>query len=192
MKFRRRNYIVNKKMQLRYSLLFLVVSLVGSILSVALFNILAVRRLESLMWKSHLNLQSTGEVIRPLALYVNIADFLFVLVLLILIASWMMKKTSGPLFRIANDIDQIASGDLSRNIVLRRKDEFQDVADDLNDMTGQLRQSFAGIKEDYARVAESVSDLKKAVESGKDIVEAVQKIESQISALENRISAFKR
>jgi len=191
MKFRRRNYIINKKMQLRYSLLFVLASFAGSILAVTLFNTLAVRRLETLIWKSHLNIQSTGEVIKPLALYVNIADFLFVLLLLVLIGSWMIRKTSGPLFRISRDIDQIGSGDLSRNIVLRRKDEFKDVADDLNSMTGKLRKSFFEIREGYTLVSESVRHLKEVSGSGEDTTDTVNKIESQLAAVEKKIENLK-
>jgi len=159
MKFRRRKYITDTKLQMKFTLLFVLVSFAASVISVAVFNFLAVNKMEALMWSTHLGIKSTGEIINPLFAYVNIGNFIFVAILLLITGMWMMKKTTGPLHRMSRDINRIADGDLSVNITLRQKDEFQDTADDLNRMTGSIREGFEMINEKYGDVSKAVRNL---------------------------------
>jgi methyl-accepting chemotaxis protein len=167
MKFRRRKYLINAGMQIRYSILFVIIAVLGNICAVAVFNILASKKLDSVIWSTHISVASTDQLIGPLFIYVNAATFAFITILLILSGIWMIRNSSGPLFRMSKDINKIAEGDLSTNISLREKDEFQDVAIDLNQMTEKLREDFSLTKENCLNISKSLGTLKTLLAAGK-------------------------
>lgn len=187
MKFRRRKYITDTKLQLKFTLLFVLVSFMASIISVAVFNFLAVGKMEALMWSTHLDMQSTGEIINPLFLYVNIGNVVFISVLLLITGIWMMKKTTGPLYRMSRDINRIADGDLSVNITLRQKDEFQDTAEELNRMTGSIRKGFEINNEKYEDVSKAIMGL----EDGGSMTENCKTVLKSIEGLKGGLGRFK-
>ena len=191
MKFRRRRFIVNTGLQLKITLVFVVVSLLGSIAAVLAFNFLAMRELEKLMWSTHIRVRDTGEILGPLFVYVNIFDFLFILLMLIIAGIWMMKKTRGPIFRITKDVMKVAAGDLSKDIVLRKKDEFQDVADEVNSMIGVLREKFKALNEQHRHVSESIDELKKGHNVPESAARSCASVLENINRLEAELKDFK-
>ncbi|KPK36223.1 MAG: hypothetical protein AMK70_03135, partial [Nitrospira bacterium SG8_35_1] len=62
--------------------------------------------------------------------------------------------------------NKFAQGDMSAHIELREKDEFQDVATELNDMMKRLREELVAIGEEYQSLSISLSSLEDAVKSG--------------------------
>ena len=183
MKFRRRTYITNAGLQTKVTLVFVAISLLGSIVSTFAFNFFALKKFETLMWSTHISVKDTGELIRPLFIYINVANFIFVSLMLVVGIVWMMKKKSGPIFRMNKDIRMIADGDLSVNITLRQKDEFQDTAAELNDMAANIRDRFGLIIDKYADISSSLQELK----SG----EGYDPVLKNIGELEAGISRFR-
>lgn len=173
---------------MKVTLVFLLISLLGSMVSTFTFNFFAMRKFEALMWSTHISVNDTGEIIRPLFVYINIANFLFLSVMLVIAVVWMMKIKSGPIYRMNRDITKVADGDLSVNINLRQKDEFQDVAAVLNDMTGKIRERFGVIIGTYADVSQSLSKLKGGTE---DAERAYGPVLRNISELEAELRKFK-
>ncbi len=191
MKFRRRKYVINSGLQMRFSFLFIIVALLGNVLAVGLFNILSLKKLEAARWSTHLSVESTGELLYPVFLYVNIGAFLFITLLFIIIGAWMLRKTTGPLIRMSKDINRIAEGDLSSQIVLRQKDEFKDVADELNIMTEKLRERFINIKDKYESITQSVAILEKGHGDKEATVTTCNSILKNIEGLEAETNKFR-
>ncbi len=77
MKFIRRRYIVDAGLQMKFIISFVLVSLLGSVAAVVAFNFFALRKMETLMLSTHISAKTTGELIGPLFVYVNIISFLF-------------------------------------------------------------------------------------------------------------------
>ncbi len=190
MKTRRRQYIIDKKLQMRYTLFFILISLIGNVLAVAVFNMLAMKQLDTVLWSTHISISSTDELIRPIFFSVNIINFLFVTLLLILTGVLMLKKTSGPLFRMSRDIRKITSGDLSARIELREKDDFQDVADALNSMTENLGKKFLYLKEKFEGVSGAVKMLEKGDETRDAAIKKYDAVLQHIEEVEKEINRF--
>ena len=188
MKYRRWTYITNAGLQMKVTLIFVAISLLGSMVSTFAFNFFALRKFETLMWSSHISVKDTGELIRPLFIYINVANFIFVSLMLIVGIVWMMKIKSGPIYRMDRDIKKISEGDLSVNITLRQKDEFQDVAAELNDMTVNIRDRFGLIIDKYADISRALSELKNRAGDPQGSCDSVLK---NIGELEAEISKFK-
>jgi len=191
MKFRRRKYLINSGLQVRFSFLFIVVALLGNLLAVAAFNMSSLKKLEAARWSTHLDVQSTGELLYPVFLYVNLGSFFFISLFFIIIGIWMLKKTTGPLIRMSNDIRDVTAGDLSLKIVLRQKDEFKDVADELNEMTDQLRGRFINIRDRYASISQSVKMLEEGSGDKEADNTSYNSILKNIEGLEAEINEFR-
>lgn len=192
MGYKRRSYIIqmHKELQMKITLAFVTVSLLGSIISAAAFNFFALRKLETLMWSTHINVKDTGEIIRPLFVYVNIFNFVFIAILLGITILWMMRLKSGPIYRMVKDIMQVAGGDLSTIIALRQKDEFQVVAKELNEMTESLRRRFTVLNDTYTGISDRVGEIR--VKAGDDSIspDEYDLILKQIDRLERETGQF--
>ncbi len=153
MKFRRRKYLINTGFQIKIILTYVLISFIGSMAAVSIFSLLAFKKLESLMWSTHISAQSTGELIKPLFFRTNIAGFIFIATLLAITAYLIFRKTSGPIYRMSSDIKKAADGDLTGKISLRQKDEFKDVAHDLDEMLTSLRDRFREVSVKHESVS---------------------------------------
>jgi methyl-accepting chemotaxis protein len=188
MKFNRRRYINDTRVQIRYALLFVIISLIGNILAVTAFNLLALKQLDILMWSTHISITSTDELVRPVFIVVNVVNFVFVAVLLGLTGFLMLKKTSGPLIRMSRDIRKITEGDLSSRIALRQKDDFKDVADELNRMTGELRERFINLKDKYEGLSGSLLMIGKDISKKEDSINDYNSILKNIDGVETELN----
>jgi len=191
MKFRRRKYLINKGFQLKPALIFAVLSLLGSFIATAAFNFFALKKLETVMWSTHINAKTTGEIINILFMYVNFASFLFISVLLVISAVWMTKKAAGPIYRMAKDISKITHGDLTLRITLRQKDEFQDTANELDSMLQNIRERFKTIHSSYMNISNSLRDVNKSTSDAEPHMTKLNSALSNIDNLEKELSFFR-
>jgi methyl-accepting chemotaxis protein len=186
-KYRRRRYIVSSGFQWRFVLGFVAVALMGSVVATALFNSFALKRLEELRWSAFVAVQSTGEVLKPLFIYANLFSLLFVAVLLVITGVLMMRKVNGPLYRIAQDLKMIGEGNLSSAIILRKRDEFRDVAVALNEMLETLRGRFSELRVRYEEISHHLLELEMAQARGIPTEHQGEKVIAMIQELHKQI-----
>jgi len=188
MLFRRRKYLVDSRMQMRFTMYLLVISLAVNVLAVVLFNYFAIKELDSALWKTHIDVQSTDELINIPFVYVNLISLASVTVLMLIAGIIMLKKTTGPLYRMSMDIKRFTAGDLSSPIILRKKDDLQDIADELNKMNEGIAGSVRKIKESYKGLSESISGIKDSIDNNRlseaDAQDALNKVRDIISDTE--------
>ena len=189
MKYRRRRYIVSSGFQWRFVFGFVAVALVGSAAATALFNVVALRRIEELRWSAFVSVQSTGEVLKPLFIYVNIFSLVFVAVLLVITGALMMRKVNGPIYRITKDLKLIGQGNFSSDIILRQRDEFRDVAESLNEMLARLRGRFCQSKAGYEKISKELLELESIQARGNSLDYKTEKIIDMIRELQEQIPA---
>lgn len=191
MGYKRRGYIIHKGLQMKITLSFVVISLLGSIIATGAFNFFALSQLEALMWSSHINVHDTGEIIRPLFIYINVFNFVFVSLLLTGAIIWMLRLKSGPIYRMMKDIMKIADGDLSSKITLRKKDEFQSVANELNRMAESLRERFTVLNDAYAGISASIGEIKRKTGVEEITAEEYDLILKDVARCEGELSKYK-
>ncbi len=191
MKFRRWRYITDASYQLKSIFLFAIVSFLGSIVAVASFNFFALKKLETLIWSTHINVKTTGDIVNTVFIYVNISSFLFVSVLLIIASVGITKKTAGPLYRISKDIHKVTQGDLTTHIALRQKDEFQDVAYELDSMLQNIKERFNIIRNRYMNISGSLTGFNKKTGAAETDIIILNSALLDIENIEKEISTFK-
>ncbi len=173
---------------MRFTMYLLVISLAVNVLAVVLFNYFAIKELDSALWKTHIDVQSTDELINIPFVYVNLISLASVTVLMLIAGIIMLKKTTGPLYRMSMDIRRFTTGDLSSPIILRKKDDLQDIADELNKMNEGIAGSVRKIKESYKGLSESISGIKDSIDNNRlseaDAQDALNKVRDIISDTE--------
>lgn len=185
--FKRRKYIVDKRFQGKFILFFVIISSISSIIATVVFNHIALKRLESIMWSAHISVKTTDEVIGSLFIYVNIIAFLVVSFLLILTGIWMVRKTSDFLYVISKNIMRVANGDLSVSIDFRQKDEFNDVVSSLNDMIKKLKERFFNIKQQYGEISAYIRDIERTYAKDTPEREDIQKVLKRLETLRENL-----
>jgi methyl-accepting chemotaxis protein len=191
MKIKRRRYITNTRFQFKYVLTFAITALLGSFVASTVFNFLALRELESLRWSTHINAQTTGEIFNPLFMYVAVFSFLFVALLIILVAAWMMKKTRGQLNRMSNDINKIAKGFFDVDITLRKKDEFKDVAHAFQNMLTGIKDRLIKIRDSYTDISKIITGLEETKGTQETVSKNCGEIMSHLENIEKELNRFK-
>ncbi|MDP3297595.1 MAG: methyl-accepting chemotaxis protein [Thermodesulfovibrionia bacterium] len=163
MKYRRKQYITDKRYQWRIALRIISICFIYLLFNLLLFNYLTYKKLEFLRWKMHLPVETIGEIIKPYLLSSTILSIFFTVVTLFIFIRYIFKKTSCPIHRLKTDIEKVADGDLSTNIYLRKGDDFKDTANDCSRMVSALRDNFVFIKNGFSvieRILEKMEYIK--------------------------------
>jgi methyl-accepting chemotaxis protein len=126
-------------------------------------------------------------VLKPLFIYVNLFNLLFVAVLLVITGALMLRKVNGPLYRIAEDLKMIGEGNLSSAIILRKRDEFRDVAVALNEMLERLRVRFSELREGYEEISQQLLELEMAQARGIPTEDQRERVIGMIQELQEQI-----
>ena len=190
MKLRRRQYINDAGYQMKIVIVFVVITLLVNIISIGIFNYIALQQMEEVIWSTHINIKTTGEIMNSLFIYVNIINVCFITCMLILMGYWMIRKTAGPLMSMSKDIKKMTEGDLISAIALRKKDEFQDVAVVIDSMRESMRGRFERISAQHKEVSASLKNLgglkgqsESLAAESEIILEKIKKLEEELRKL---------
>ena len=183
---KRRKYFIEKDAQGRFILRFVLLSVLGVLVAIVSFNILSNRRLDTVLFAMKLPEVSPGGILLKEMVYAFLISAVFIVVAFFITATRLFRKINGPLLKLASDVRRIAEGDLQTTIQLRRNDEFQGLAGDLNHMAVKLNGRLGPIK----RAVSELSILAKAVHDAPDPIRQ-QQLKEKLSELEEKLRAFK-
>ena len=181
---KRRIYYLKNTAQTKFIVRFLVVSLVGGLFAVTAFNLLAAKKIDAVLYSMRMPKVTAGGLLWNEMLYTNIFVAVFVILVFIWTARGLFVKVHGPLKKLTSDLSKVTCGELSLKVSLREKDEFKDVAEELNTAISGIRQRVndvraandrllacvevqdsTGGRPDLGQVRESLQELTKAMGS---------------------------
>jgi len=134
--YRRRQFIIKKKFQLRY---------IGLILAVMLFS--GIVSGYTIYYNSWMLLGSKLANIYPQARLVDIFNtvnirlaiaMFFVTMLCAGIAIIASHRIAGPVYRMIKFLEELTKGDYTKRVTLRKNDELQDMAEAINKLVEKL------------------------------------------------------
>lgn len=184
-RIKRRQYIVSKKFQLKYVGLILGLMF----LTAALCSYVVYYSAMLSMGQKLANVYPQGRLIAIVKM-VNFRIFLSVILLspvVVVIGIFLSHKIAGPIYRIEKVLANMASGDLSGRIVLRKGDEMLSLADSINKLTESLKFDAANRKERLLRVQNESDALKKALSASPNVAANVSDI---LNTLKDDIAAL--
>ena len=119
-------------------LFFCLLILIGAIIPTVLTVSFSRGNLTSSFSQSHLEVTDTAVFILPAVVYTTVITIVITSFSIMVLALFVSHKIAGPFFRIEQDINVIATGDLTHTIYLRKKDQLKDLSIDINNMTSNL------------------------------------------------------
>ncbi|HDO35921.1 MAG TPA: methyl-accepting chemotaxis protein [Nitrospirae bacterium] len=189
--YRRRHYFINRHFQGRFILTFVALACTGGLIAVALFNYLAYRKLDALMYSIHIPAKNINELLSSDMIYANLFALLFVFIVLFVAVNRLVIRVSGPLYRIKKDLEEIASGNLAFNITLRGKDEFKDFAEEINTLVEGQRAVFTGIRNDIERIDHYTREIERHYPKADMVALKNKQMQSHINSLREKLRGFK-
>lgn len=184
----RKNYFVEKGMQSKFILtLLLLLFLVAVITICNLFVIyeFVVQNMDPIHGATAQNLM---EVIKSVAGYRLLLIGLVNLMIVAIIGVFYSHQFAGPSYKLERSIRQIATGDLSFDVTLRKSDAMHNIADSLNVMLSRFRELFVKANELTGRMRNTVDGIAAEHESlGKET--AV--LRGNIAELEDLLGSMK-
>ena len=176
--YKRKKYFIKKGYQFRFILRFCVLILLGAIISTGLLLLFSKASLTSTFNQSRLVIENTARAIFPAVLLTNLITLGLISLATILVLLFLSHKLAGPLFRFEKEIKEIATGDLSKQISLRKNDQIKEMAESLNLMTTSLRRKLLVIQKEIAELSSPNSGYTLS----DDVTERLKQINNRIEA----------
>lgn len=180
---RRKNYFIKKRFQLSFLYRFLLLLLVESLLIAGLFMYISSDTLTTGYFNYILKIERTSDFFFvSLLLIISIVVIGMAIIGMILFIL-LSHRIAGPLYRFEHDLEEMAKGDLTKRISLRKTDQLTELKEALNTMVDSLDQRIGRIKNSASRSKDLLSK--------KDDPENIQKLSREIELLKSEIDNFK-
>jgi len=143
---RRRNYFIKKKFQRDFMLKFCGLVVAGSIISGAIIFMMSKSALTTAFENSRLVIKSAADFIMPAVCLSSAVVVILVGLAAIMITLFTSHKIAGPLYRMEQDVKEVAGGNLKIKFNLRGSDELKGMAESLEAMVRSLQSKLTVIK----------------------------------------------
>ena len=177
--YKRTHFFINKKIQIKYILLTVsLLVLYTMILLAAIFAPYAMALFLDLPMSQK---AEAAEIL--LLLHKNIWPGIgLIIVMFGALSIFITHKLAGPVFVLERMARDITRGDLTVRTRLRKGDDLNDLAQDMNQMADNLESLLLNLDEEYRRLASYVSELETELESKNISQQAVTEIVKKIEA----------
>jgi len=181
---RRRTYLIDKSYQTKFIVKFCSLIVVASILSgILIYNFN--RQTTTVAFENlRVVVKSTADFILPITLQILLVVTVVVGLATIFIALVVSHRIVGPLYRIKEELAKIKSGDLSSVIQVRKGDQLQKLAAELDEVRLVLKDSLKSLKKDWSAVKAYLQKVEEDIKSEgekKRIARDVESIDSELS-----------
>lgn len=188
--YKRKQYLVAKKFQLKYVGIILVLMF----LTAALCSYVVYYTSMILMGEKLANVYPQGRLISIVKI-VNLRILLSVILvtpLVTLIGIFLSHRIAGPIYRMERFMDSLTAGDLTSRIYLRRGDELMTVASSINRLADSFESTIRDLKSRLNKLAGELDNLKKVSASRpQDTAITVNRLENELKALFKELDKYK-
>ena len=185
-RFRRRQYLIKARFQLSYvGLILVLIIITACICSYVVY------------YTSLITLGEKLAAVYPQGRLVSIVQMVNSRILLsiilitpfiIMIGIYFSHKIAGPIFRIESFLKDMAAGNLSQNLTLRKGDELVSLADGINDVRNNLVSAIDSHKDRLDSLLSKLEELRASLPANfKEDIEII----SILDNISNEIKAFR-
>jgi len=195
MKIRRKNYFINKPFQAEFILKFCGVVALGSIFFGAILYEISSRTLTTSFENSRLVVKSTADYLLPVLLFGGLIVGLLTAIVASFIVLLMTHRLAGPIYRFEKYAQKIGSGELSPDLKIRKKDQFQNLVNTFNKMASNLNTGLlevVAVSERLDNLIEKLSgDSRSEIPLKEDIAKILSELKKDKKDLKKALSYFK-
>lgn len=180
MKYKRRHYFINKAFQSEFILKFCALVALGCVVFGVILYALSSKTLTTSFENSRLVVKSTADYLLPGLLFGGMIVGILTAIVTSIIVVLMTHRVVGPMYRFEKQAEKIGSGELSSDLKIRKKDQFQNFVTAFNKMTNDLNSGVLKVVD----VSEKLGDLieKLSDSSGNELLlkEDIKKVVSEL------------
>jgi methyl-accepting chemotaxis protein len=174
--YRRKQYFIKRGYQTKFVLKFCLLVLLGAVISTALVYYFSLGSVTSTYANSRLTIRATSTAIMPAVIYTNLITLGLITVATVFVVIFVSHRIAGPLYRFEKELSEIAHGDLTKVVQLRKRDEVTEMAENLNRMTSSLRARLLEIR----GLLDEASKLAQEEKASEPLVEKLRKARSVV------------
>lgn len=190
--YRRRHFFIDKHLQTKYMLLTIVLLLVYSAIFVIIIFTPYILPIQL-----NVPLEEKAEAARALlVLHKSVWPALLVVIpVLGVVSIFITHRLVGPVYRLRKALREITAGNLDTRVTLRKGDDLQELADDVNHLTEILSSFVSTLKHNYDSLSLYIDEMERQIESKSVSKEAGQEIIQRVNAskktIETALERFK-
>lgn len=163
---KRKKLYIKKEFQTDFSIKFLILIAMESVLAIGLFIYLSSGTFITGYSGAELVIARTGEYFLPTVLLANLALIGITAAAGFIIMLAYSHKIAGPLYRFEKSIDEMASGDLTSRFNLRANDQLEELAGRINILSEKLDEAVSGIKSEAMELEGAIKEARECLSSG--------------------------
>jgi len=178
---KRHIYLVDRKLQLRFIFQLIGCGLVLVLVSSTIMFFWGRYLLEKSLYSPHLTHASSGELLLPLLLGLNLLFAGLLIVVISFFTRRHLHKLNGSLFRLESHLSRMGQGEMVEPLTFRSNDPLQSVGEAFNLFSSGVKQRRDLI---HREIRSAVAALQKAIESSSESSPASDSLEDSRIAME--------
>ena len=191
MRPKRKKLYIKKEFQTDFSIKFLILIALESVLAIGLFLYLSRGTVITGYSGSEIVIAGTGEYFLPTILLANLAIIGVTAIAGFIIMVAYSHKIAGPLYRFEKSIDEMASGDLTSRFNLRSNDQLEELASKINALSENLDRAVTAIKDEAREFEDALEDARESGQGAQGLDEKLRKATEKLEKLREALSYFK-
>ena len=153
---RRRVKYIEKHFQRNFIIRFCLIALIAMATASILLYVLSGDTVTASYRSSHLVLEKTSDAIIGKLIITNLAVLVGFIIVTVFVTLYVSFKIGGPLFRFSQDLQYIAEGNLKKRIRLRKGDQLQKFAGEINTMVESIEGRVREVQNELGLLKEAV------------------------------------
>ncbi len=137
--YKRKNYFIDTRFQTRFILKFSALVVLGAGVTMLLLYLFSQNSTTVAFVKARVSVMTTADFLFPLLLQTVAVVTVLVGGAAVGVMLFVSHKIAGPLFRFKQTFRELAAGNFSNQVKLRKDDQLAEVAADFNDMISTVR-----------------------------------------------------
>ena len=162
-KDRRKKYLINKKFQVKLILYFVLLVILGNIISGLLLYYLTSSELESSFFKAHVSIGNAWETMKPLIVTTQFYVLLVMTIATVFLVLYSSHRIAGPLYRLQKAANEVKNGNLEQTLTIRKKDELQQLIISFQQMVDNFRNKFLELQNNLSEIRKFEPSLENAI-----------------------------
>lgn len=135
---KRRRYLINMKFQTEFILKFCGLVVLGAVVFGVILYVFSSRTLTTSFENSRLVVKSTASYLLPGLLFGGLVVAILTATAASIVVLLMTHRVVGPMYRFEKYAEKVGSGEISSDLKIRKKDQFQNLVGAFNKMTQDL------------------------------------------------------
>jgi len=181
-KYRRRNFFIDKSFQAKFIIKFCILVVVASLLIGALTLFLNSKTTTVAFENLKVVVKSTSDFILPTLPLIILTVSLFAGIATILITLFASHKIAGPLYRLTLELEKMKQRDFSGKVRIRADDQLQKVAGEFEELRIVLKDSLSKIQKEWGAIKPDIEKIKEDAnpEKKENILRSIESIDSEL------------